>query len=60
MGGRRLGSDFGKLWAAGGGLLARYLGLAAPFWLGAGCVALLILGVWPVLNDRDIQAARSG
>ncbi|MFI6519104.1 MFS transporter [Spirillospora sp. NPDC050679] len=46
------------LGAAAGGLLARYLGLAAPLWLGAACVALLVAGVWRVLNDQDIRAAR--
>lgn len=55
----RLVSNAGLfLGAALGGVLARYLSLAAPFWLGVACVAVLTLGVWRALNDRDIRVAR--
>ncbi|MGK5551472.1 MFS transporter [Actinomadura kijaniata] len=43
-----------------GGLLARHAGLVAPFWLGAGCGAVLVVGAWRTLNDRDVRAAREG
>lgn len=55
----RLVGTAGLFLGAGlGGLLGRYCGLAAPFWLGFGCAVVFTLGTWRVLNNRNIQAAR--
>lgn len=42
-----------------GGLLGRYLGLTASFWLGFCCAALFPAGAWRIDNNRDIRAART-
>lgn len=55
----RMSSNAGMLVGAVlGGVLGRYLGLSAPFWLGLVGVALVTARVWPVLNDKDIEVAR--
>jgi predicted MFS family arabinose efflux permease len=45
-----------------GGVLGRYFGLSAPFWLGAVGVALVTAWMWRVLDNRaiaaEIEAAR--
>jgi MFS family permease len=43
-----------------GGLVARALGLAAPFWFAAVGLLLLALVVWPVVNNRTVAEAREG
>lgn len=47
------------LGAAVGGLIARYFGLTAPFWLGLVAVIAVTVAVWRVFDDGDIRAARS-
>ncbi|HEV2779812.1 MAG TPA: MFS transporter [Actinophytocola sp.] len=47
------------LGAALGGVLGRYFGLTAPFWVGAVLVSAVTLWAWRVLNNRDIHAARA-
>ena len=55
----RMSSNTGMLLGAIlGGVLGRYLGLAAPFWLGLAGVALVTVRMWPVMNNKDIEAAR--
>jgi predicted MFS family arabinose efflux permease len=55
----RMTSNGGMLLGAVmGGVLGRYLGLSAPFWLGLVGVALVTARVWPVLNNGDLEAAR--
>lgn len=55
----RMSSNAGMLLGAIlGGVLGRYLGLAAPFWLGLAGVALVTVRMWPVMNNKDIEAAR--
>ncbi|HEX2313549.1 MAG TPA: MFS transporter [Thermomonospora sp.] len=39
-----------------GGVLGRYVGLSAPFWVGAACVAALTVYAWPVLRNRAVSA----
>lgn len=42
-----------------GGLLARTLGLAAPFLVGGAIIVLAALLALPLINTRAIQAARA-
>jgi predicted MFS family arabinose efflux permease len=41
-----------------GGALATHLGLTAPFWLGAGTGALLLVLVWSTFSNASVLAAR--
>jgi MFS family permease len=41
-----------------GGLLAAYIDLTAPFWLGAIVGTLLIPLVWPIFSDATVAVAR--
>lgn len=42
-----------------GGVLARGFGLTAPFWFASASVAVLILFVWPIINNRMVAEARA-
>lgn len=42
-----------------GGVLARGFGLTAPFWFASASVAILILFVWPIINNRTVAEARA-
>jgi hypothetical protein len=42
-----------------GGVVGKYFGLTAPFWLGLVGVGLVAGCMWRVLNNRDIEASRS-
>lgn len=42
-----------------GGLLARSLGLTAPFWFAALSVAVLAIIIWPILSNETVDTARS-
>lgn len=56
----RLVGAVGMFVGAGfGGVLARYYGLTAPFWLGLCCAAVFTAGAWRILNDREIRTARA-
>lgn len=55
----RMGSNVGMLLGAlSGGVMGRYFGLAAPFWLGFAGVVLVTALVWRVLDNTHIEAAR--
>ncbi len=55
----RMGSNAGMLLGAlSGGVMGRYFGLAAPFWLGFAGVVLVTVLVWRVLDNTHIEAAR--
>jgi MFS family permease len=55
----RMGSNVGMLLGAlSGGVMGRYFGLAAPFWLGFAGVVLVTVLVWRVLGNTHIEAAR--
>lgn len=45
--------------AAGGGLLARWQGLSAPFLVGALAIVLVAVGIATVVTPRAIEAAQS-
>jgi predicted MFS family arabinose efflux permease len=55
----RMSSNAGMLVGALlGGVLGRYLGLSAPFWLGFVAVGLVTMRMWPMLANSEIEAAR--
>jgi MFS family permease len=41
-----------------GGMLARFVGLLAPYWLSALAMVALSFALWPVMNNRTMAAAR--
>jgi MFS family permease len=56
----RLSSNAGMLAGALlGGVLARFLGLSAPFWLGFALVVSVTACVWRALGNADVEAART-
>ncbi len=55
----RMVSNVGMLVGAlVGGLAVRFVGLTAPFWLGAVVVAAVAARVWPSLSDEKVDGAR--
>ncbi|MGB3683767.1 MAG: MFS transporter [Rubrobacteraceae bacterium] len=43
-----------------GGVLARGLGLTAPFWFASASMVVLIFFVWRVISNRTVSEARAG
>jgi predicted MFS family arabinose efflux permease len=59
QGSYRMVSNTGMLLGAAlGGIVSRYLGLGAPFWIGLIFVTAVTVGVWRALSDHEIAAAR--
>jgi len=57
---RLLGVGSGAFGALIGGLLARELGLGAPFWFAAAVMAVVAVASLPFVNNRTVDEARSG
>jgi predicted MFS family arabinose efflux permease len=56
---RLLGVGSGAFGALIGGLLARELGLAAPFWFAAAAMTIVAVTSLPFVNNRTVSEARS-
>jgi MFS family permease len=57
---RLLGVGSGAFGALIGGLLARELGLIAPFWFAAAVMVVVAFASLPFVNNRTVDEARSG
>jgi MFS family permease len=56
---RLLGVGSGAFGALIGGLLARELGLAAPFWFAAAVMAVVAVASLPFVNNRTVEEVRN-
>jgi MFS family permease len=56
---RLLGVGSGAFGALIGGLLARELGLAAPFWFAAAVMAVVAVASLPFVNNRTVDEVRN-
>ena len=57
---RLVGVGSGAIGALIGGLLARELGLTAPFWFAAAVMAVVAFASLPFVNNRTVAEARAG
>ncbi len=57
---RLVGVGSGAVGALIGGLLARELGLTAPFWFAAAVMAVVAFASLPFVNNRTVAQARAG
>lgn len=57
---RLIGVGSGAIGALIGGLLARELGLTAPFWFSAAVMAVVAFASLPFVNNRTVAEARAG